>query len=404
MATEQKVFPIDPSTLSWRDKLRNLATAKYGNTGRQFSEAILGESEEEKYMNYLEKIEAGLLPPPKNFSPNRPVSDMLGGEGISDFGLLDAGLMGLSGAAIPKISTGAALTESGVLGADAVGEYKKGNTTTAAIMGTLAGAPPLLRYANPVKNTSSKEVAEEVQPDLTRRKVVQGLGITALAAPFADPLVMAARKISKAPGLVKLTPSIPNLVDSPIFHSQSRFTKLARLKTINDAQLKDNLDYAIDDITADIFNTLNKTKNVDKLEYKDIKKLFLEEAKNQSVKYPWTQPYQNELSRVVSSDKYIKNVLETYEEGKNFYKNNPTIKSDVDVWAKIPNMSHAERVKYLQKTYPDDWEDIYAPQLNTDFPDQVDPSYEGYIQDIMNETGYDLFDKIEETIAKYVKY
>lgn len=399
MATEQKVFPIDPSTLSWRDKLRNLATTKYGNTGRQFSEAILGESEEEKYMNYLEKIEAGLLPPPKNFSPNRPVSDMLGGEGISDFGLLDAGLMGLSGAAIPKISTGAALTESGVLGADAVGEYKKGNTTTAAIMGTLAGVPPLLRYANPVKNTSSKEVAEEVQPDLTRRKVVQGLGIGALAAPFVDPVVMAARQISKVPGLVKLTPPISNLVDSPILHEASEFTKLARLKTISDAQL-DAPDFAIDDATADMFNILNKTKNVDKLEYKDIKKLFLEEAKNQSAKYP---SYQSELSRILSSDKYMKNVLETYEEGKNFYKNNPTIKENVDLLAKIPNMSQAEKVKYLQKIYPEDWEDILAPKLNTDFPDQVDPSYEGYIQDILNESGYDLFQEIEESVAKYVK-
>lgn len=207
---EQKVSPIDPSTLSWRDKVRNLATTRYGYTGKQLAEALLGESEEEKYMNYLEKIEAGLLPPPKNFTSNRPVSDMFGGEGISDIGLLDATLAGISGMAIPKLSTAAALTESGVLGADAVGEYRKGNTIGAAIMGTLAGVPPLLRYANPVKNTSSKEVVEEVQPDLTRRKVSQGLGIGALATPFmADPAISIGRNLTK--GVTKTIKPVTNV-------------------------------------------------------------------------------------------------------------------------------------------------------------------------------------------------
>jgi hypothetical protein len=322
MATEQKVFPIDPSTLSWRDKLRNLATTKYGNTGRQFSEAILGESEEEKYMNYLEKIEAGLLPPPKNFSPNRPVSDMLGGEGISDFGLLDAGLMGLSGAAIPKISTGAALTESGVLGADAVGEYKKGNTTTAAIMGTLAGVPPLLRYANPVKNTSSKEVAEEVQPDLTRRKVVQGLGISALAAPFVDPVVMAARQISKAPnipGLAKLTPPIKSILDhTNVF--------------LYNNELVDNLVSKYGKAEDEFISSTEIESILTRLASKDLNNLTLKQIKEIA----------GTSKNVEVTDDFLKDAVNTIENLKDAVRNDPATKKELDKLNKLYDMSEDE--------------------------------------------------------------
>tara|TARA_Y100000004_G_C8918206_1_gene414110 strand:+ start:35 stop:1369 length:1335 start_codon:yes stop_codon:yes gene_type:complete len=393
---EQKVSPIDPSTLSWRDKVRNLATTRYGYTGKQLAEAILGESEEEKYMNYLEKIEAGLLPPPKNFTSNRPVSDMFGGEGISDIGILDATLAGISGMAIPKLSTAAALTESGVLGADAVGEYRKGNTVGAAIMGTLAGVPPLLRYANPVKNISSKEVAEDVteglrqiqfpsglykdqrmsnnyinpetrevfkkdpksgelirlrpdqypnyvydevvqdRPDLQRRMVTQGLGIGALAAPFmTDPVMGVGKGLLKASPIqaaAKLTSPSPALSNpdlgwiSPLITSYSKFVEVTRRglqKELGERYVPPDIDYSI----SNMLYTLNGTKNLNELSYKDIKNIFLKSADEEASGFAKSgERLYKEMYDLFSSDEYIKAVLETYENAKNVIKNDPTVK------------------------------------------------------------------------------
>ena len=389
---EQKVSPIDPSTLSWRDKLRNLATTRYGYTGKQLAEAILGESEEEKYMNYLEKIEAGLLPPPKNFTSNRPVSDMFGGEGISDIGILDATLAGISGMAIPKLSTAAALTESGVLGADAVGEYRKGNTVGAAIMGTLAGVPPLLRYANPVKNISSKEVAEDVteglrqiqfpsglykdqrmsnnyinpetrevfkkdpksgelirlrpdqypnyvydevvkdRPDLQRRKVVQGLGIGALAAPFmGDPLVMATRSMTKAPvlpGLAKLTPPIKEMLDysNYIFYNNKLVDNLVE-KFGKPAKL----DY---DQYTDSMPRWRIAEVLENLASKDISNLSLKEIRQLAKK---TESYgvESDSGLVDFSDDFLKQAINTVENLKDAVRNDPNTKEIFDTITKF---------------------------------------------------------------------
>jgi hypothetical protein len=144
MATEQKVSPIDPSTLSWRDKTRNLMRLKYGETGENFTEALIGKSEEEKNMIFQERVRAGLIPTPETDTGSRPISDMFK-SGVSDFGLMDLSLMATSAGRIPKVSSAAALTESSILGADAIGEYNKGNTGTAAFMGTLAGVPPFTK-------------------------------------------------------------------------------------------------------------------------------------------------------------------------------------------------------------------------------------------------------------------
>lgn len=318
---EQKVSPIDPSSLSWRDKLRNLATTRYGYTGKQLAEAILGESEEEKYMNYLEKIEAGLLPPPKNFTGNRPVSDMFGGEGISDIGLLDATLAGISGMGIPKLSTAAALTESGVLGADAVGEYRKGNTVGAAIMGTLAGVPPLLRYANPVKNTSSKEVAEEVQPDLQRRKVVQGLGIGALATPFmGDPLVMATRSMTKTPvikGLAKLTSPIPKLIGSPFLDINSKIIDNVVDKIGKDLKIDDLSEVGIKYDINNIMHTLEDAEYA-KLSLPEIKKLVNDEALRLTKD-------DKDMYKILSSDAFIKHTINGLEKAKQIVRDDPDL-------------------------------------------------------------------------------
>ena len=323
-----QVSPTDRSTLTWRDKLRELATLKYGTTGKNVAEGLLGESEEEKYMNYLEAIEAGLLPAPKNFPDRRPVSDMFGGEGVSDFGLLDAGLMGLSGMAIPKVSSTAAAVESSVLGADAVGEYNKGNTATAAIMGTLAGAPALLRYANPVKNTSSKEVAEEVQPDLTRRKISQGLGIGALAAPLVDPVVGVGKNLLKASPLqaaAKLTPSIPALSNSPLVDINSKLINLTRRRL--EKELGERIPADIEYPISNMMYTLNETKNLNELSYKEIKDIFLKEADAEASGYAESgKRIQKQMTNLFSSDEYIRAVLEAYENAKSVYKNDPTVK------------------------------------------------------------------------------
>ena len=148
MATLSEMGPIDRET-SWRDRLREMMLLKYGRKGKNIAEGLVGESEENKYLNYLAKeygtYDLSSLPPEvyQDIPETRPLSEMKNigsGGGISDIGAADALLMGMAPYSWP-----AALTESGVLGADAVGEYQKGNTLGAAIMGSLAGVPPLLR-------------------------------------------------------------------------------------------------------------------------------------------------------------------------------------------------------------------------------------------------------------------
>ena len=122
--------PADTSNYSFRDQLRELMRLKYGMSGKRFAESLLGESEEEKYMKYLIR-NYGYTPSPETQLPeSRPMRDMLNvqGGGPSDVGALDAVLMGLSGAGKRVLSPIAAGTETAMLGGDAYGEYKKGNT------------------------------------------------------------------------------------------------------------------------------------------------------------------------------------------------------------------------------------------------------------------------------------
>ena len=238
--------------------------------------------------------------------------------------------------AIPKVSSTAAAVESSVLGADALGEYNKGNTATAAIMGTLAGAPALLRYANPVKNTSSKEVADEVQPDLTRRKVSQGLGIGALAAPLVDPVVGVGKGLLKASPLqaaAKLTPPVSGLSSaqmgwmSPLISINSKIVNLTRRrlqKELGEPYVPADVDYPI----SNMIWTLNETKNLNELSYKDIKNIFLKEADVEASGYAESgKRIQKQMYNLFSSDEYMRAVLEAYENAKSVYKNDPTIQN-----------------------------------------------------------------------------
>ena len=167
MATLSEMGPIDRET-SWRDRLREMMLLKYGRKGKNIAEGLVGESEENKYLNYLAKeygtYDLSSLPPEvyQDIPETRPLSEMKNigsGGGISDIGAADALLMGMAPYSWP-----AALTESGVLGADAVGEYQKGNTLGAAIMGSLAGVPPLLRYGFGSKTppVGTSKVVDEV--------------------------------------------------------------------------------------------------------------------------------------------------------------------------------------------------------------------------------------------------
>tara|TARA_R110000751_G_scaffold307463_1_gene428827 strand:- start:1067 stop:2593 length:1527 start_codon:yes stop_codon:yes gene_type:complete len=165
---------------SWRDKLRDEMLLKYGRTGKNIAEGLVGESEENKYLNFLLKkygtYDLSKLPPEvrENIPMNRPLGEMKNigsGGGISDIGAADALLMGMSPYSWP-----AALTESGILGADAKGEYDKGNTVGAAIMGTIAGVPPLLRYGLGPKTAAKTTETTEPAVDEGRRSVLKGIG------------------------------------------------------------------------------------------------------------------------------------------------------------------------------------------------------------------------------------
>ena len=164
---------------SWRDKVRNFALDKYGAEGKRIIDNVLGPSEEDMALNYLQRTYGSELP--EGVNVNRPMSDMLK-YGMSDFGLVDAALFGMSAgaSAIPRgIGTASAITESSLLAGDAVGEYQKGNNLGAAFMGTMVGAPPLLRYT--LGRTPPPKGQMEFQfqnvPDLKRRKFSQGLGL-----------------------------------------------------------------------------------------------------------------------------------------------------------------------------------------------------------------------------------
>ena len=148
----------DTSQYSWRDRLREFAALKYGLTGERVAKQALGRSEEDLYLNYLQReygtpdVGAGSEPLGSTPYPgSRPIRDMFNlqvpGGGLSDFGGLDAVLMSLS----PQSGVAAAAETAALLG-DAKGEYGKGNTGTAAFMGALAGVPLLLRYGNSIRN------------------------------------------------------------------------------------------------------------------------------------------------------------------------------------------------------------------------------------------------------------
>ena len=167
---------------SWRDRVRNFALDKYGSAGKRIVDNVLGPNEEDMALNYLQRTYGSELP--EGVNVNRPMSDMLK-YGMSDFGLVDAGLSAatLGTSALPRgVGTAAALAESGLIAGDAYGEYVKGNPLAAGIMGTLVGAPPLVRYFAGKTPPPKGQLEFQFQdvPDLKRRKFAKALGYGAM--------------------------------------------------------------------------------------------------------------------------------------------------------------------------------------------------------------------------------
>ena len=131
---------------SWRDRLRNLMQLKYGERGSRTAENLLGASEEEQYMRYLQKKYGTEIP--EDVETSRPISQAF--RHPADIGGMDLALMVLSGGRAPFLSSAAAGTETTALLGDALGEYQEGNIAGAGIMGGLATLPYALRIASPL--------------------------------------------------------------------------------------------------------------------------------------------------------------------------------------------------------------------------------------------------------------
>ncbi|MBE16849.1 MAG: hypothetical protein CL867_11430 [Cytophagaceae bacterium] len=127
---------------TWRDEARFRLRQTLGEAGGILGEGFLGESEEDKYLEFLQRTYGSELP--RDVPSSRPLGQSF--LDPSDFGAIDKLLIPLSGlsSVVPRLALGAGLTETGMLLGDAQGEYDKGNTTAAGIMTALAGLPVAL--------------------------------------------------------------------------------------------------------------------------------------------------------------------------------------------------------------------------------------------------------------------
>ena len=177
---------------------------KYGKSGTRFAENILGVSEEEQYMRYLQKKYGTEIP--EDVETNRPISQAL--RHPADIGGMDLALMTLSGGRAPFLSSTAAGVETGALVGDAEGEYRKGNMVGAGLMGAAAVLPyglnRIVRGA-----TRNRTKSTPLPPDLSRRQFVKnvGAGIVGLGVMANTlPLGTLTRKTGKVMGKIDVAP------------------------------------------------------------------------------------------------------------------------------------------------------------------------------------------------------
>ena len=415
---------------SWRDRARNFALDKYGRTGKRFAEGVLGMSEEDKVLNYLGRTYGYGNELPKDVDlTTRPMSDMLK-YGISDFGLADAGLsaMTLGGNALPRgVGTAAALTESAALAGDAVGEYKKGNTLGAGIMGALVGAPPLVRYFAGGK-TPPKEMRQmELDfPDLKRRRFTQGLGVGLGAAGILAMAPGATMRKVLAPAKVagKAAANIPNVskrfymmralkdalgdidytkgilgemertgglnhkealnqvlgvpkeqVDRIIIEGGTNPDFLARYKDVPGYQTADdwmNMKYEYE-----LFDTFNDLARLDKqVSFKEFNKIF--DAKAAEMKMPFKPRTEAEVKDMLNNeaDLYIWNSPEFRQAAFKQYKVIETIADDPAAFGAKELDAITKR---MQEVYPkghfDSKSGKGAKEIYSNYTDELDDEY-----------------------------
>jgi hypothetical protein len=268
----QELKPIDNSFFggrrSWRDEARLRLQQALGETGERLGEGLLGESEEEKYLEFLQRTYGSELPRDEegniDVPLSRPISDAL--RNMSDIGAADKILMILSGGGsiMPKAASIAAGTETAALLGDAAGEFRKDNPLGGGIM-TAAAALPFGVNRLVKEGSRNRTKNTPLLPDQNRRQFVKGLGVgIAGLGVMASPLGTLMRttgkvmeKINPTKFLNKLTeidPRLPKITDNSI--SKIGFNQ--SYQTPNTTKV---LDDNWNDLATPLWNKLGRDKD-----------------------------------------------------------------------------------------------------------------------------------------------
>jgi len=209
----QELKPINNSFFggrrSWRDEARLRLQQALGDTGGILGEGLLGESEEEKYLEFLQRTYGSELPRDEEGNIDVPLSRPMGDalRNMSDIGAADKILMMLSGSSsvMPKAASIAAGTETAALLGDAQGEFRKDNRLGGGIMAATAGLPFGI---NRLLKEGSRDITKNTPllPDPNRRQFLKamGLGIGTLAV-VSSPLGALLRNTGKVMGKIDPT-------------------------------------------------------------------------------------------------------------------------------------------------------------------------------------------------------
>ena len=136
---------------SWRDEARFRLQQALGETGERLGEGLLGESEEDKYLEFLQREYGSELPRDEEGNIDVPLSRPMRESmlDMSDLGMADKALMILSsgGSVAPRMALSSGLLESGMLMGDAKAMVDRGETIPGALTAAFAGLPPAVAAA-----------------------------------------------------------------------------------------------------------------------------------------------------------------------------------------------------------------------------------------------------------------
>ena len=136
---------------SWRDEARFRLQEALGETGERLGEGLLGESEEDKYLEFLQREYGSELPRDEEGNIDVPLSRPMRESmlDMSDLGMADKTLMILSGGGsiFPRAALSSGLLESGMLMGDAKAMIDRGETVAGGVTAALAGLPPAVAAA-----------------------------------------------------------------------------------------------------------------------------------------------------------------------------------------------------------------------------------------------------------------